>query len=67
MVRVRLTPEGLRCVDSAMETLVESEYTVLETLSAADRESLACLLRELLLPFDGSDEIASSDSTSATA
>lgn len=67
MVRVRLTPEGLRRVDSAMETLVESEYAVLETLSASDRENLACLLRELLLPFDGSTEIAGSDSTSATA
>ena len=50
-VIVALTPKGRRAVDAAFEELLSSEAELLETLSAADRDDLAGLLRRLMGPF----------------
>lgn len=51
-VLVRLTPRGLRSVDAAMESLLAHERGILAELSAADRTTLAALLRRLLGPLE---------------
>ncbi|MBW8481636.1 MarR family winged helix-turn-helix transcriptional regulator [Actinomadura parmotrematis] len=51
-VQVRLTEAGLTRVDAAFAHLLEREHRILDGLSAADRETLAGLLRSLLIPFD---------------
>jgi DNA-binding MarR family transcriptional regulator len=50
-VIVRLTPTGVRTVDSAFEALLAAEAHLLTTLSARDQKKLADLLRTLLAPF----------------
>lgn len=52
VVRVRITAEGKRRVDEAMAALLEEEAQLLLALPSADRDELARLLRQLLLPFD---------------
>jgi len=52
-VRVRLTPSGLRQVDAALRDLVAREDAILGNLDAAERGSLAALLRRVVAPFDG--------------
>jgi DNA-binding MarR family transcriptional regulator len=49
-VLARLTPEGKRLVDAAVEAHVAGEKRLLEPLGSADRERLASLLRRLALP-----------------
>lgn len=51
-VLVRLTAAGRTRVDGSLEDLLRVEHTLLAGLSAADREQLADLLRELVAPFD---------------
>jgi DNA-binding MarR family transcriptional regulator len=51
-VIVMLTGEGQQRADEALADLVLSEYDLLKGLSAADRRTLADLLRVLLAPLD---------------
>lgn len=51
-VRVRLTPRGRARADAAMTELLARERELLAGLDAAQRATLAGLLRRLLLPFD---------------
>lgn len=51
-VIVRLTEAGRDRVDSALAGLLERERSLLAELSAADRDSLADLLRTVVAPFD---------------
>ena len=50
-VIVRLTPDGLRTVDGAFESLLTAEAKLLTTLTARDQKKMADLLRTLLAPF----------------
>ncbi len=51
-VLVTLTPAGQARVDAALDDLVKHEQALLNGLSAADRTTLADLLRVLLAPLD---------------
>ncbi|WP_182113246.1 MULTISPECIES: MarR family winged helix-turn-helix transcriptional regulator [unclassified Actinotalea] len=51
-VLVRLTPEGRVRVDTALEDLLRVERGLLGSLSAADQDALADLLRTVMAPFD---------------
>lgn len=51
-VLVRLTPEGRARVDAAMEDLLRVESEFLGCLPAADRTTLADLLRVVVSPFE---------------
>jgi len=51
-VLVVLTDDGRTRVDAAITRLVDAEALLLDTLSRADRERLAGLLRKLSLSFD---------------
>lgn len=51
-VLVQLTPDGRTRVDAALEGLLDQERRLLDGLSSAQRESLAALLRTVVLPFD---------------
>ena len=48
LVRVRLTAEGRRRVDAALQALLVSECELLEQLPASARERLTAALRDLL-------------------
>jgi DNA-binding MarR family transcriptional regulator len=50
-VIVRLTPEGVACVDGAFAALLDAERTLLAGLPVRDQARLAALLRTLLAPF----------------
>lgn len=50
-VIVELTAKGKRAVDAAFEELLTSEADLMETLTPADRDALAGLLRRLMGPF----------------
>lgn len=54
-VEVRLLPEGITRVDAAMERLLEAEDGLLAPLTAAERESLASMLRTLAVGFEPAD------------
>lgn len=49
---VGMTAAGLTRVDAAITRLVDAEAALLESLTAADQERLASLLRRLSLDFD---------------
>ena len=51
-VLVRLSPEGRRRVDAALEGLLGSEHDLLGGLSPGDRDTLGDLLRQVVAPFD---------------
>lgn len=51
-VHVRLTPCGKEQVDAAMADLLDHELSLLAALSPRQRQSLAGLLRDLVVPFD---------------
>lgn len=51
-VQVRLTEAGLTRVDAAFADLLGREQAILEALTPDQRETLAVLLRTLLIPFD---------------
>lgn len=51
-VLVRLTDAGRLCVDAAFADLIDRERELLSALTPADQETLATLLRTLLVPFD---------------
>ncbi len=51
-VLVRLTEEGQRRVDAALEGLLEQERMLLDSLTTSQRESLAAMLRMVVAPFD---------------
>ncbi|GAA2153160.1 MarR family winged helix-turn-helix transcriptional regulator [Actinomadura napierensis] len=51
-VQVRLTEAGLTRVDTAFADLLAREEAILEALSPEQHETLAVLLRTLLIPFD---------------
>jgi DNA-binding MarR family transcriptional regulator len=51
-VLVGMTPAGLSHVDAAITRLLDAEAELLATLSPADQERLAGLLRKLSLDFD---------------
>ena len=51
-VLVRLTDEGRRRVDAALEGLLEQERELLGALTTSQRESLAAMLRMVVAPFD---------------
>ncbi|MDN5797618.1 MAG: MarR family transcriptional regulator [Intrasporangium sp.] len=51
-VHVRLTEAGREVVDRALAELIAQERTMLADLSAADRQTLAGLLRRLLVPLE---------------
>ncbi|MDN5743531.1 MAG: MarR family transcriptional regulator [Nocardioidaceae bacterium] len=50
-VLVRLTPEGKDAVDGAFTALIAAERDLLSGMGEDDRETLAVLLRSLMLPF----------------
>jgi DNA-binding MarR family transcriptional regulator len=50
-VLVRLLPAGKAAVDGAFGALLDAEQALLAALSPSDRETLAGLLRRLLVPF----------------
>ncbi|MFC0036763.1 MarR family winged helix-turn-helix transcriptional regulator [Actinomadura rayongensis] len=54
-VLVRLTGAGLTRVDAAFADLLHREHAILDVMSGTDRETLAGLLRTLLVPFDSGD------------
>ena len=51
-VIVRLTPEGMRAVDAALDDLLTHERDLLSDLPRADRGSLAGQLRALLVSLE---------------
>lgn len=51
-VLVRLTAEGRATVDGALSGLLARERELLAALGAGDQKRLACLLRDLVLPFE---------------
>ena len=51
---VTLTEQGREVVDAALADLLDREHGLLDHLPAAERETLAQLLRRLLSPFDSS-------------
>ncbi|UPK74342.1 MarR family transcriptional regulator [Nocardioidaceae bacterium SCSIO 66511] len=51
-VQVRLTPDGRKRVDAALEELLRRERELLSALPAKDSRQLAALLRTLVTPFD---------------
>ena len=51
-ILVGMTSGGLTRVDAAITRLVDAEAELLDTLSPADQERLAALLRKLSLDFD---------------
>ncbi|RAG85266.1 MarR family transcriptional regulator [Streptacidiphilus pinicola] len=51
-VLVRLTEAGQERADAALAGLLDHERAILAELSAAQREDLAGLLRQLVAPFD---------------
>ena len=51
-VHVRLTPQGKARVDAALADLLDHERQILAGLTPRQRESLATLLRTLVVPFD---------------
>ena len=51
-VIVRLTPEGMKAVDAALDDLLDHERTLLAELPRADRGSLAGQLRALLVSLE---------------
>jgi DNA-binding MarR family transcriptional regulator len=48
LVKVRLTPEGRRRVDAALQALLASESELIGQLPASAREPLVAALRDLL-------------------
>ena len=50
-VLVRLTAEGRKAVDGAFEALLDSERELLAELSTEEQETLAGLLRQLMVPL----------------
>lgn len=54
-VLVRLTADGRRRVDAALEELLEQERELLDGLTTAQQASLAGLLRTIVVPFDDED------------
>jgi DNA-binding MarR family transcriptional regulator len=51
-VQVRLTEAGVTRVDAAFTDLLRREHAILEALSPDQRDTVATLLRTLLIPFD---------------
>jgi DNA-binding MarR family transcriptional regulator len=51
-VLVQLTLAGKTAVDRALDELLIREKSLLATVSKADREKLASVLRDIVLPFD---------------
>jgi DNA-binding MarR family transcriptional regulator len=51
-VLVRLTRRGLARVDAALEDLLDREQTLLQGLSARERQTLARALKTVVQPFD---------------
>jgi DNA-binding MarR family transcriptional regulator len=51
-VLVQLTQSGKSAVDRALEELLVREKSLLATVSKSDREKLASVLRDIVLPFD---------------
>ena len=51
-VIVRLTPTGMRTVDSALDDLLAHERELLADLPTSERDALAAQLRVLLTPFE---------------
>jgi DNA-binding MarR family transcriptional regulator len=49
---VALTPHGIQVIDSAITAHTENEHGLLSNLDPAERETLAALLRKVLLQFD---------------
>lgn len=55
-VRAVLTPEGRAAVDAALDALLGQERQILASLSSAEQEHLARMLRALVTPFDNAPE-----------
>jgi len=53
-VRVRLTADGRKRVDSALQSLVVKEDAILSSLDNDQRSTLATLLKLVVAPFDSS-------------
>jgi DNA-binding MarR family transcriptional regulator len=51
-VLVQLTQSGKSAVDRALDELLAREKLLLATVSKADRDKLANVLRDIVLPFD---------------
>lgn len=54
-VRIRLEPDGVERVDTAMQRLLDAERELLQSLPEGPRDDLARVLRVLLLPFEPAD------------
>jgi DNA-binding MarR family transcriptional regulator len=51
-ILVQLTQTGKSAVDRALEELLTREQLLLATISKAEQEKLANVLRSIVLPFD---------------
>lgn len=54
-VLVVLTAEGLNRVDASLSDLLKKEHEILSTLSQAERQQLASILKVLMKPFGATD------------
>jgi DNA-binding MarR family transcriptional regulator len=52
-LKVRLTPRGRRLIDRAAPPHLASERDLLQALSGAEQQTLARLLKKLLLSIEG--------------
>lgn len=59
-VIVALTPTGSDVVGAALVSLLEQEHALLAAVSGDDQRRLADLLREILVPLDGTPDPAGS-------
>ncbi|MGB9375682.1 MAG: MarR family transcriptional regulator [Jiangellales bacterium] len=59
-VIVALTPTGSDVVGAALASLLEQEHALLAAVSGDDQRRLADLLREILVPLDGTPDAARS-------
>ena len=51
-VLVQLTTQGKSAVDRALDELLEREHNLLSKVAKSDRDKLAAVLRDVVLPFD---------------
>jgi DNA-binding MarR family transcriptional regulator len=49
---VRLTPDGLRKIDEAVNAAAHDEFAVVSVLTPAEQKRLNALLRKLMLSFE---------------
>ncbi len=63
---VALTPKGNRDIDQALSAHTENEHRLLAALDSGERDTLAGLLRKILLQFDDGERAASTREMAAS-